>query len=97
VARRRELASAYGAQRYLAHVRATMHRQDRSHLLDGSVPMLWLAGSHDAVVPVQQQAEEAAQARHCRYVEIPGAGHLLPLEQPQAVADALSQWIVRTP
>jgi pimeloyl-ACP methyl ester carboxylesterase len=97
VARRRELASAYGAQRYLAHVRATMDRKDRSHLLDGAVPTLWLAGSHDAVVPVQQQSEEAAQAGHCRYLEIPGAGHLLPLEQPQAVAHALASWIVRTP
>ncbi|MDO9436402.1 alpha/beta fold hydrolase [Hydrogenophaga sp.] len=97
VARRRELASAYGAQRYVAHVRATMDRKDRSHLLDGSTPTLWLAGTHDAVVPVRRQAEEAAKARNCQYLEIPGAGHLLPLEQPRAVAEALSQWMVRTP
>ncbi len=97
VARRRELATAYGAQRYVAHVHATMHRQDRAHLLDGSVPTLWLAGSHDAVVPVKKQAEEAARARNCEYVEIPGAGHLLPLEQPLAVADALATWTARTP
>ncbi|QHE84286.1 alpha/beta fold hydrolase [Hydrogenophaga sp. BPS33] len=95
VARRRALASAYGAQRYVAHVRATMDRKDRSHLLDGAVPTLWLAGSHDAVVPVQRQAEEAAKARHCEWVEISGAGHLLPLEQPSAVALALSTWMGR--
>lgn len=97
VARRRELATAYGAQRYVAHVRATMNRKDRSHLLKGDVPTLWLAGSHDAVVPVKRQAEEAAKARHGAYVEIPGAGHLLPLEQPLAVAEALAAWRARTP
>lgn len=97
VARRRELATAYGAPRYVAHVRATLNRKDRAHLLDGVVPTLWLAGSHDAVVPVKRQAEEAAKARHCDYIEIPGAGHLLPLEQPSAVAGALATWMVRTP
>ena len=61
------------------------------------VPTLWLAGSHDAVVPVKRQAEEAAKARHCDYIEIPGAGHLLPLEHPSAVAGALATWMVRTP
>ncbi len=94
-ARRRELATAYGAQRYVAHVRATIQRKDRLHLLDGAVPTLWLAGTHDAVVPVKRQAEEAAKAGNCEYVEIAGAGHLLPLEQAGAVADALSSWIAR--
>lgn len=96
-ARRRELASAYGAQRYVAHVSATMKRPDRSQLLDGTVPVLWLAGTHDAVVPVRRQAEEAAQARRCTYTEIPGAGHLLPLEQPRAVAQALAAWMGGAP
>lgn len=93
--RRRELATAYGAQRYVAHVRATLHRPDRSHLLDGRVPVLWLAGTHDAVVPVRRQAEEVARAQRCTYTEIADAGHLLPLEQPRAVAQALADWMER--
>lgn len=95
VARRREIASAYGSQRYVAHLRATMNRPGRSHLLDGSFPTLWLAGSHDTVVPVARQAQEAAGIKNCHFAQIPGAGHLLPLEQPAALARALAAWMRR--
>lgn len=93
LARRREIAQAYGAERYVAHVRATMARPDRTALLDGRVPLLWVTGSHDSVIPVARQREEAAALPGCRFEVVEGAGHLLPLERPAELAALLAGWI----
>lgn len=97
LARRREIARAYGAERYVAHVRATMARPDRTALLDGRVPLLWVTGSHDSVIPVARQREEATALPGCRFEVVDGAGHLLPLEQPAALAARLGDWIGSLP
>ena len=91
--RRRAIVRAYGAQRYIAHVRATMERPDRMHLLDGCRPTLWVGASHDVVVPTAKQEADAARVPGCAFVRIEGAGHLLPLEQPAALAKVLASWV----
>ena len=90
--KRREIVRAYGAQRYIAHVKATMARPDRGHLLDGRKPTLWVAASHDAVLPAQALAQQASRVPGCRFVVVEDAGHPLPLEQPAALARLLGEW-----
>jgi pimeloyl-ACP methyl ester carboxylesterase len=93
MAAREAMVRSYGPDAYAAHVRATAARPDRRHLLDGSRPTLVLAAEADKLFA---PADVAAYARG-----IPGAvlhvvanaGHLAPMEQPQAVADQLSQWL----
>lgn len=91
--RRREIVRAYGAERYVAHVKATMARPDRTALLDGSRPTLLVTSSHDVVVPAAGVRALADGTPGARFVQIDGAGHLLPLEQPAALARALADWI----
>jgi pimeloyl-ACP methyl ester carboxylesterase len=93
VARRRDIIRAYGAERYIAHVRACMARPDRSALLDGSRPIWLVTASHDTVVPTAAVRELAARLPGSGLSCIDGAGHLLPLEQPRALARVLSDWI----
>ena len=95
IALRRDIVYAYGAQRYIAHCQACMARPDRSALLDGRRPTLLVTASHDVVVPVAGVRELAQRVPGSRFELIDGAGHLLPLEQPQALAEVLTGWIRR--
>ena len=48
------------------------------------VPMTWLDGADDRSVPA-----EARVGRPGQTVLLPDAGHLLPIEAPAAIADAI--------
>ena len=90
---RRKMVQAYGPDRFTAHVRATAARPDRSRLLDGSRPTLVLAASHDKLFAPAQMSAMAAGIPGARFVAIEGGGHLVPMEQPRAVANALAHWV----
>jgi len=92
LAQRHQMVRDYGAERYAAHVRAAMNRPDRSHLLDGLRPTLAVAAAHDQVVPPATMAAFVERCPACQWVQIPGAGHLLPMEQPLALAGTLARW-----
>ena len=90
---RSAMVRAYGPQRYAAHVRATMARPDRAHLLDGSRPTLVVTASHDTVVPTQAVTLYATRIPQAQLRVVQGAGHLLPMEQPGALAELLAIWL----
>jgi len=92
MAERRAMVQAYGPERYTAHVRATIARPDRSALLDGSRPTLVIGGSHDTLFTPKALAY-ADQVPGARRVTIEGAGHLVPMEQPAALARCLVDWV----
>lgn len=56
-------------------------------------PALVLWGAEDAITPPALHHEMAALMPQARLVELPDCGHLSPLEQPQAVTDALRRWL----
>lgn len=54
------------------------------------VPVLVVCGSEDRFSPPEEMKPLAEIARQGRYVEIPDAGHLPPMEQPELFAEALA-------
>lgn len=92
MAERMAMVRDYGAERYAAHLKATMTRPDLSGLIDGSRPTLAVSSVDDKVFPpaAMAWADERPGVRHVR---LPGAGHLLPMEQPQALARVLVDWM----
>jgi 3-oxoadipate enol-lactonase len=61
-----------------------------------SVPTLVIAGEHDRQDPVEQHKREVIARIPGSALEIvQNSGHLLPLEAPQAVADAISAFVER--
>ena len=92
MAERMAMVRAYGAERFTAHVRATIARPDRTALLDGSRPTLVVGGSHDTLF-TPQALSYAQQVPGARHVTIEGAGHLVPVEQPAVLARCLVDWI----
>lgn len=56
-------------------------------------PILILAGADDRLCPPAWHTQMAARNRHASLIEIEGAGHLVPLEQPSAFLRAISDWL----
>ncbi|TQM83114.1 pimeloyl-ACP methyl ester carboxylesterase [Saccharothrix saharensis] len=73
--------------------RAMAVRPDSTDVLAAvDVPALVLVGAHDALTPPTSARELVAMLRHGEYVELPGVGHLTPLEAPDAFAAAVLDW-----
>lgn len=73
--------------------RAIAARPDFSARLGTIVtPALVLAGSHDAVVPLEESGIMAANFRDGRLAVIEGAGHMPMVEKPRETAAALLDW-----
>ncbi len=58
-----------------------------------NVPTLVICGEHDAISPAAEMRGFAKLLPQGRYVEIPGAGHMSPLEQPAAFNAALEAFL----
>jgi pimeloyl-ACP methyl ester carboxylesterase len=94
--RRTAMVAAYGAERFMAHQEASLARPERGALLDGRVPTLIVAGSHDKLFAPEHQRALAQGIPGAEFHAVPGAGHLLPLEQPEALAAHLARWVATT-
>lgn len=88
MARRQPAAGVIGA------LRAMRDRPDSAALLSGiTVPTLVVHGAEDEVAPPAIARAMAARIRGARYIEVGGAGHLAPLEQPEQVTRALREFL----
>jgi pimeloyl-ACP methyl ester carboxylesterase len=86
-----DMAFALGEERFIAQSRALQRRRDQQKTLRRTtIPVLILAGAQDGLVPVRRQSFMADLMPSARVQLIEGAGHLLPLEQPEAVSKALA-------
>jgi pimeloyl-ACP methyl ester carboxylesterase len=55
--------------------------------------VLALAGAADPIVPPEQSRLIAAGVPDGTLVELPGAGHMLMAERPEAYAQAVTDWV----
>ncbi len=84
--------SAYGAERYAAHQRASATRPDSGPMLEYfNGPILIVTADHDEVIPTERQGDMAHRLG-ARQQIVPRTGHMLPAEAPEALASALADW-----
>ena len=85
-----------GAEAYLRQQQAIMSRPDsRPGLAAIACPTLVLVGDEDQATPPELAREMAAAIPGARLVIIRECGHLSTLERPQAVTEALVEWLRR--
>lgn len=73
---------------------AMRDRSDSTALLAGiAVPTLVLGGAEDEVTPPATMRAMAERIPGARYVEIGGAGHLAPMERPDAVMPVMGEFL----
>lgn len=101
-------ARGYGPARFAAHSVALGARPDRwGFPARAGCPVLIVGASDDRVVPTAEQRRWAGAngaetvtaesgsgaAGGVTYVEIPETGHMLPVEAPDELAGAISDWL----
>jgi pimeloyl-ACP methyl ester carboxylesterase/acyl-CoA thioesterase FadM len=90
----RDMAGRASVAGVVAALLAMRDRADSRELLAGlGVPTLVLGGAEDALTPPSVMQALAGGVPGARFVEIPAAGHLSPLEQPLAVNGVLSGFL----
>ncbi len=78
----------------VAQHHAAASRQDHRSLLPTlRLQALVMAGGEDPRVPLAAAREVADALPGAHWVEVPGAGHLLPWEQPELVAAEIDRWL----
>ncbi len=83
-----------GADAYLRQQQAIMNRPDsRPGLTAIACPTLVVVGDDDQPTPPELAREMAAAIPGARLVVIPDCGHLSTLERPEAVTNALVEWL----
>lgn len=93
-----QLIGRAGAAQLIRQNRAVMARPDlRPRLGAITCPTLVAVGEADQLTTPEHAAEIAAGIAGSRLVSIAGAGHMLTLEEPEAVAQALRQWLDSLP
>jgi len=92
-----QMALQLGPDVFVAQSEALRLREDlRPALLGFSMPVMLLCGSEDRLCPPRWHREWANMiGTNAKVDEIREAGHLLPLEQPNALADALIGWLAK--
>jgi 3-oxoadipate enol-lactonase len=75
-------------------LRAMKERPDASDLLGRiAVPTLVIAGREDQLIPVDHARSMAAMIPGAQFTLIPGAGHLVPLEQPGPTSRVIGEFL----
>lgn len=91
-----DMAMEQGEGVFLRQSRALQRRLDQQHTLrEVAVPTLILCGEQDTLCPLKRHEFMAELIPNAQLVVVPDAGHLPTLERPQAVTDALKDWLER--
>jgi pimeloyl-ACP methyl ester carboxylesterase len=90
-----EMARALGPEAFVAQSEALRLREDLRPALPGfPMPVLLACGIEDRLCPPEWHRRWAEMiGRRASFMEVSGAGHLLPLERPLPLADALIGWL----
>ena len=82
---------------FACQIQALLDRPDASDVLRGlRVPTLLQCGAQDSWASPAQHEEMHRLVPHAVFDVIPDAGHMAPMERPEAVAASLARWLQAT-
>ncbi|WP_333707011.1 alpha/beta hydrolase [Ottowia beijingensis] len=88
--RLRQMMHRVGAETAIRQTRAVMDRSDqRARLPELMLPVRVICGDSDRITPPELSREMAALLPNSRLILVPGAGHMLPFENPSSIIDAI--------
>ena len=89
-----DMFAQQNAHDFERQIHVLLNRPDASIVLqDLKVPTALMCGQQDAWSPPEQHVAMQQLAPHSSLDLIPDAGHMAPMEQPQAVAQVLRSWL----
>ena len=88
-----EMSVSKGQDLFDAQINALVNRPDVDGLLGQiTCPTLVMTGEQDEWASPAQHEEIAARIANTQLVVVPGAGHMIQLEAPDAVNEAITRW-----
>ncbi len=97
MARLRAMVLRANAEIHEGHIRALVGRPNATaYLKDIDCPILLLVGRQDRWSPIAQHEEIKADTKNSELVVIEDAGHFAPVERPEDVVTAVTDWLGRT-
>jgi pimeloyl-ACP methyl ester carboxylesterase len=88
------MVQRFTAESFAGQINALLQRPDARQVLPSiTVPTLLLSGTNDTWSSLSQHADMQRSVPGSTLVEIAGAGHMSPIERPDAVARALKGWL----
>jgi pimeloyl-ACP methyl ester carboxylesterase len=92
------MVQRFTAESFAGQINALLQRPDARPVLPSiTVPTLLLSGTNDTWSSLSQHADMQRSVSCSTLVEIAGAGHMSPIERPDAVARALKGWLAAVP
>jgi pimeloyl-ACP methyl ester carboxylesterase len=92
-----EMIARHTADTFEGHVQALLGRPDATATLVAlTAPVLLLCGAQDSWSPPERHQVISRIVQRGQLQIIEGAGHMLPMEQPQIMARAIQAWMQRT-
>jgi len=92
----RQMCLDKGQAMFDAQINALLTRPEQASLLETiTCPTLIMTGELDTWSPPAQHEAIAARIADSTLVIVEGAGHMLPLEAPDAVNEAIAAWLSR--
>lgn len=89
----RDMAMRLGEDVFVRQSEALRTRPDQSQVLDTvEAPVLIACGAEDQLCPPAWHDEMARRAPRSTLHVVKGAGHMLPLEQPEQLSEILAAW-----
>lgn len=89
----RQMCLDKGQAMFDAQIAALLNRPEQQSLLPQiACPTLVMTGELDAWSPPERHRQIAAAISDANLVIVEGAGHMLPLEAPEAVNQAIAEW-----
>jgi pimeloyl-ACP methyl ester carboxylesterase len=89
-----DMGADVGLEGFVRQQEAILSRPDSRPMLAAiKCPTLVLSGDEDNTIPNALSVEMADNIHHAKLVILPNCGHLPQLEQPQATAEALAEWL----
>ena len=89
----RQMVLRHDPQDYRRHIEAALSREDQNRYLPTIAQhVLLICGEEDEWSPVEQHREIARMIPDAELVIVKDAGHMVTMEQPEAVSALLSSW-----
>ena len=90
----KQMMLAADADGVAAALRGMAERPDMTSVLSEiDIPALVIVGEHDQITTVEEMREMASAIPNSRFLEVPNAGHMAPLEQPVIVNQTLKSFL----
>ena len=90
------MAMSLGSQVFGRQARAIMSRPDQAETLRrAAVPALVICGEEDKLCTLQTHEDMVGLIPGAKLEVVRGAGHLVPLEQPERTNELISEWLER--